>query len=104
MLSTLITRREQFHDARIGERITAYDPAVQQRLAAMQQHFIGQRRGLPSRRMTPGIGALKRSSSARRSSWPSMTPSSSWPAALSSAALLVWFCKKPDPRPVRATE
>ncbi|EDY19090.1 hypothetical protein CfE428DRAFT_3267 [Chthoniobacter flavus Ellin428] len=40
ILSTLITRREQFHDWRIGESITVYDPATQQRLAAMQANFI----------------------------------------------------------------
>jgi MFS transporter, DHA2 family, multidrug resistance protein len=30
LLSTMITQREQFHDFRIGERVTAYNPYVQQ--------------------------------------------------------------------------
>jgi len=32
-LSTMITQREQFHDFRIGERVTAYNPYVQQFLS-----------------------------------------------------------------------
>jgi DHA2 family multidrug resistance protein len=39
LLSTLITRREQFHDWRIGERVTAYDLAVQARLGIVQARF-----------------------------------------------------------------
>jgi MFS transporter, DHA2 family, multidrug resistance protein len=33
LLSTMITQREQFHDFRIGERVTAYGPYVQQFLS-----------------------------------------------------------------------
>jgi MFS transporter, DHA2 family, multidrug resistance protein len=33
LLSTMITQREQFHDFRIGERVTSYSPYVQQFLA-----------------------------------------------------------------------
>jgi DHA2 family multidrug resistance protein len=33
LLSTLITQREQFHDFRIGERVTPYNPYVQQYLS-----------------------------------------------------------------------
>jgi MFS transporter, DHA2 family, multidrug resistance protein len=33
LLSTMITQREQFHDFRIGERVTAYSPYVQQFLS-----------------------------------------------------------------------
>jgi DHA2 family multidrug resistance protein len=40
ILSTLVTRREQFHDFRIGESITAYSPATQARVVAVQQNFI----------------------------------------------------------------
>jgi DHA2 family multidrug resistance protein len=40
MLSTLVTRREQFHDTRIGERITAYGLALQDRIATSQARFI----------------------------------------------------------------
>ncbi|MBV9733644.1 MAG: DHA2 family efflux MFS transporter permease subunit [Verrucomicrobia bacterium] len=34
LLSTLITQREQFHDFRIGERVTPYSPYVQQFLSS----------------------------------------------------------------------
>jgi MFS transporter, DHA2 family, multidrug resistance protein len=40
ILSTLVTRREQFHDLRIGEMVTAYSPATQARVIAVQQDFI----------------------------------------------------------------
>jgi MFS transporter, DHA2 family, multidrug resistance protein len=33
LLSTMITQREQFHDFRIGERVTPYSPYVQQFLS-----------------------------------------------------------------------
>jgi DHA2 family multidrug resistance protein len=36
----LITRREQFHDLRIGELVTVYSPATQARLAAVQENFV----------------------------------------------------------------
>src|SRR5438552_4047272 len=38
---TLVTRREQFHDLRIGELVTVYSPATQARLAAVQENFVG---------------------------------------------------------------
>lgn len=40
ILSTIITRREQFHDMRIGEAISAYDPQTQNRLAAITGNFV----------------------------------------------------------------
>jgi MFS transporter, DHA2 family, multidrug resistance protein len=40
ILSTLITRREQFHDLRIGEMVTTYSQATQARATALQQSFI----------------------------------------------------------------
>src|SRR5437667_251405 len=40
ILSTLVTRREQFHDLRIGELVTAYSPATQARLATLQENFV----------------------------------------------------------------
>ncbi len=40
ILSTLVTRREQFHDLRIGELVTSYAPATQVRLAALQHAFL----------------------------------------------------------------
>lgn len=40
LLSTLVTRREQFHDLRIGETVTIYSPQTQARIAAVQQTFV----------------------------------------------------------------
>jgi DHA2 family multidrug resistance protein len=40
ILSTLVTRREQFHDFRIGESVTPFSLAMQQRLAAAQNGFL----------------------------------------------------------------
>jgi DHA2 family multidrug resistance protein len=40
ILSTLVTRREQFHDLRIGESVTPYSPATQARVSALQQVFV----------------------------------------------------------------
>ena len=40
LLSTLVTRREQFHDERLGEHITAYDLATRVRLMELQTSFL----------------------------------------------------------------
>src|ERR1700746_4175100 len=40
LLSTMITQREQFHDFRIGERVTAYSPYVQQFLSNQTTHNL----------------------------------------------------------------
>ena len=40
ILSTLVTRREQFHDLRIGELVTAYSPSTQARLSTLQGNFV----------------------------------------------------------------
>ena len=42
LLSTVVTRREQFHDARIGETVTSFDPATQARLTMIRSNFISQ--------------------------------------------------------------
>ena len=40
LISTIITRREQFHDLRIGEAVTAYSLGVQSRLHSIAAYFI----------------------------------------------------------------
>jgi DHA2 family multidrug resistance protein len=40
ILSTLLTRREQFHSNRIGERVSLYSPETQQRIEQLTQNFI----------------------------------------------------------------
>jgi MFS transporter, DHA2 family, multidrug resistance protein len=51
LLSTMITQREQFHDFRIGERVTPYSPYVQQFLSNQSAHNL-QHSGDP-------VGALR---------------------------------------------
>src|SRR5919199_1318651 len=41
ILSTLLTRREQFHSNRIGETVSVFDPETQQRIEQLTQAFIG---------------------------------------------------------------
>ena len=40
ILSTLITKREQFHSNRIGEAVSLYSPETQQRIEQLTQFFI----------------------------------------------------------------
>lgn len=40
ILSTLLTRREQFHSNRIGEAVSVFDPETQQRIEQLTQAFI----------------------------------------------------------------
>jgi DHA2 family multidrug resistance protein len=42
LLATALTTREHFHSQRIGESVTSYALATQERLAAMTQSFMGQ--------------------------------------------------------------
>jgi DHA2 family multidrug resistance protein len=41
VLSTLLTRREQFHSERIGESVTQFSLATQARIQALSDHFAG---------------------------------------------------------------
>ncbi|MES2261929.1 MAG: DHA2 family efflux MFS transporter permease subunit [Pseudomonadota bacterium] len=41
MLATSLSLREHFHSARLGEAVTSFAPATQERLAALTQSFIG---------------------------------------------------------------
>lgn len=40
VLATLLTQREQFHSNRLGEAVSLYDPATQQRLSQLTQFFV----------------------------------------------------------------
>ncbi|MFZ0918145.1 MAG: DHA2 family efflux MFS transporter permease subunit, partial [Candidatus Udaeobacter sp.] len=94
MLSTLVTRREQFHDLRIGETVTAYAPQTQARIAALQQTFI-------EKGFDP-VSALKQAYSVIKSI---MTREAFVMAfndaflvvaiGLLVAAVAIWFCKNP---------
>ena len=39
-LATLVTQREQFHSNRLGESISLYNPATQERINQMTQYFV----------------------------------------------------------------
>ncbi len=96
ILSTVITRREQFHDTRIGERITAYDPALQARLASSQAQFMAKGFG-PDTAMGQAYGALKR---VVRRDANIMAFNDAFlivGISLLLGAVLVWFCQKPKP-------
>lgn len=39
-LATLVTQREQFHSNRLGESVSLYNPATQERIDRMTQFFV----------------------------------------------------------------
>ncbi len=96
ILDTVTTRREQFHDWRIGERVTAYDLAVQGRLQSIQAQFMA--RGFaPNTAMQQAYDVVKMSirKSAYTMAYNDAFLIVAW--SLMVGAVLVWFCKKPDP-------
>jgi DHA2 family multidrug resistance protein len=96
LLSTITQRREQFHDFRIGERVTPYDLAVQGRLAASTAQFMAKGFGRATA-MNQAYGALKM---AIRKSALVMAYNDAFlvvAIGLVIGAGAAWFCKKPDP-------
>ena len=96
ILNTVTVRREQFHDSVIGDSITAYRPEVQAQLAATQASFIN--RGFDSATaMGQAYAALKLTV---RKAANVMAYNDAFLIVgfgLLAGAILVWFCKKPDP-------
>jgi DHA2 family multidrug resistance protein len=39
-IATLLTQREQFHSNRLGEAVSLYNPATQERMTQMTQYFV----------------------------------------------------------------
>lgn len=39
-LATLLTNREQFHSNRLGEAVSLYNPATQERIYQLTQYFV----------------------------------------------------------------
>ena len=95
ILDTVPTRREQFHDMRIGERVTVFDLAVRDRLASLQAQFIS--RGFaPDEAMSQAYAVVKRA--VRKSAY-TMAYNDAFlvvGVSLLFGAVLVWMCKKPD--------
>ena len=95
ILSTVVVRREQFHDFRIGERITAYDLALQGRIASSTAQFT-QKGFAPDQAMQQAYGALKM---VVRRDANIMAFNDAFllvGISLLVGAVLVWFCKRPD--------
>ncbi len=96
MLSTLVTRREQFHDSRIGESVSIYNLPTQGRVATVQQNFIAQ--GFdPATALQQAYGAIKQ---VVRRDANIMAFNDAFlfiGVGLLVAAVLVWFCQKPQP-------
>jgi MFS transporter, DHA2 family, multidrug resistance protein len=93
LLSTMITQREQFHDLRIGERVTPYSIPVQQFLSSQTQHHF-QNSGDPSGAMQQAYRILQMS-----------VQKSAFVMAFSECFLMIgvllfigsiaiWFCKR----------
>ena len=95
ILSTLITRREQFHDWRIGESITVYDPATQQRLAAMQANFFSKGADTVTA-FHEALGALKQVVRREANIMAFNDAFLVVTVGLAVSALLVWACKRPS--------
>ena len=101
VLSTITTRREQFHDFRIGERVSAYDPAVRERLQSTQAQFVA--RGFDAdTAMNQAYGVLKM---AVRKSAQVMSYNDAFlvvALGLLVGGAVVWFCQKQDPEQAAA--
>jgi DHA2 family multidrug resistance protein len=95
LLSTLVTRREQFHDWRIGETVTAYSPATQARIAAVEQTFVDKGSD-PVTALQQTYGVLK--SIVRREAFVMAFNDAFFVIAIGLlvAAVAIWFCKKPE--------
>lgn len=96
LLSTIVTRREQFHDTRIGERITAYDLALQDRITTGQAQFIAQGFDAQSA-MSKAYGSLKAVISREANIMAFNDAFQIVGYSLILGAVVVWFCKKPKP-------
>ena len=93
LLDTIVVRREQFHDLRIGERVSAYDLTLQDRLMQQQSYYAGR-----------GYDATTALDQAYKSIKQSMTQQAYVMAfndaflivglSLLAGGVVVWFCKK----------
>ncbi len=101
LLSTITQRREQFHDFRIGERISASSPGVQQRLDSTANHLISL--GInPATAMNQSTEilqlAVRKSANVMAYNDAFLTVA----IGLVIGAVAVWFCKKPAPKTAAA--
>ncbi|MBK1883610.1 DHA2 family efflux MFS transporter permease subunit [Luteolibacter pohnpeiensis] len=93
ILSTIVTRREQFHDERIGESISLFDPATRQRLADSQQAFISKGSD-PVTAMSQAMASLKNIVS-REANIMAFNDAFYFVAiSLFAAAVMIWVCRR----------
>ena len=94
VLSTLVTRREQFHDLRIGELVTVYSPATQARLAEVQGNFMS--KGFDATMALKQSYAVIKSLVTREAFVMAFNDAFLViTVALLVCAVAIWFCKKP---------
>lgn len=94
ILSTLVTRREQFHDLRIGENITGHSHATHARIAMLQQSFLDKGFG-PATALKQAYSTIK--SLVRRDAFIMAFNDAFFVIGIGLlvAAAAIWFCKKP---------
>ena len=96
VLDTVTVRREQFHDSVIGDSVTPFRADVRAQLASTQRSFINQ--GFdPATAMTQAYSSLQ---TTVRTAANVMAYNDAFLIVgfgLVIGAVLVWFCKKPDP-------
>jgi len=95
ILSTLVARREQFHDLRIGKAVAAYVPQTQARVATLQQTFI--EKGFDPVTALKQAYAVIKSIVTREAFVMAFNDAFLVVAiALLVAAIAIWFCKSPN--------
>jgi DHA2 family multidrug resistance protein len=96
MLSTLVTRREQFHDLLIGESVTPYSLATQARVASGQQNFISL--GFdPATALNQSYASIQHVIQRDANIMAFNDAFLVIGVCLLAGAVLVWFCRKPEP-------
>jgi DHA2 family multidrug resistance protein len=100
-LSSLVTRREQFHDTRIGERITAYGLALQNRIATSQARFVLKGFDHVAAKQR-GYGELQAVVQRQASIMAFNDAFLVVGITLILGAFIVWFCKRPAQAAVQA--
>ena len=96
ILSTVVTRREQFHDERIGESVTAFSLAAQGRLESIQAQFVA--RGFdPATAMNQAYGVVKRTVRRDANIMAFNDAFLIVGISLLIGGMMVWLCKKPSP-------
>jgi DHA2 family multidrug resistance protein len=95
LISTIITRREQLHDFRIGESVTAYSLATQGRLQTIAANFTAKGFG-PAMAMKEAYASIKGTISKAAYVMATNDAFMILGICLSLGGMIVWICKKPD--------